>query len=493
MAERKKYNFGNATKILANGGTVMNDGTITASLQPSDGLKTEEEIAESTPMQERLKQLEVQTTGAKAFNFKYIPREKLVFHTDNHYPMEEIQKLGETILRFGLIHNLEVLYEEETDTYVIESGERRTRAIDELVERFKEAPDSDPDYQMYLLNVKQYVDEGYPCNVKRQSSLTNEEMTEKERVISQIESKIRLRLANEEVRNQDPARTKAAVMELTALYTQLNKLLERKDKINVNEMVAKEMGISKSQVKNYKATEQLIPELRELFENKGITLKESVTYSRLSEEDQKQIVALMQEGGDKNELKLLSEKLAATQAEVRKKEAELHALENEKTEALEKAAAAKRDAAELEEKIRAELEAEAEEKGEAEQEKIKGLQNQLEAMKQNVGVYEQKKKELEEAHAKKIAELEKQLAEKEEKRNAIPSESTRKALQIEGIISSIAGQIKQFERVLQEYESIYDESSEERAPDDYRNSLIRMLQESGIPKEGNITVQERED
>ncbi|MFR5450694.1 MAG: hypothetical protein ACLTIG_04700 [Roseburia hominis] len=79
--------------------------------------------------------------------------------------------MADTILRFGLIHNLEVLYEEETDSYVIESGERRTRALDYLIAKFgdgRENAETDAaEYKMYLKNVKQYADEGYPCNVKR--------------------------------------------------------------------------------------------------------------------------------------------------------------------------------------------------------------------------------------------------------------------------------------------------------------------------------------
>ncbi len=473
MAERKKYNFGNAAKILTN--TATDDRAVKGENQPMEEPGTDKEVtAGKRPVQEQLKRLDARPGSAKAFNFKYIPREKLVFHSDNHYPMEEIKKLGETILRFGLIHNLEVLYDEETDTYIIESGERRTRAIDELVERFKDASDSDPDYQMYLMNVKQYVDEGYPCNVKRQNPLASEKMTEKEALISQIESKIRLRLANEEVRNQNPARTQAAVMELADLYSQLNELLMRKDKINVNEMVAKEMGLSKSQVKNYKAAEQLIPELKELFENKGITLKESVSYAKLPEEDQLQIVRLIQEGGNKEELKLLSQKLTDMEAEVRKKESELQELENEKAGALRRAEEQKKNALELEEKIRLEMRNEADEKGKADRKAIEELQGQLEAAHQNIRQYEQEHKRIEELQAQKVAELEEKLAKKGETKNVMSS-VMKVSLQLENILNAIAGYMEQFEKTLDEYEHIYDISSGEPTPEDYKRKMEQIL------------------
>ena len=57
-----------------------------------------------------------------AFNFKLIPRHKLMFHEENDYPMEAIKELAESILNNGLLHNLDVHFDEENDIYIIEAG-----------------------------------------------------------------------------------------------------------------------------------------------------------------------------------------------------------------------------------------------------------------------------------------------------------------------------------------------------------------------------------
>lgn len=78
MAERKKYNFGNAAKILTN--TATDDRAVKGENQPMEEPGTDKEVtAGKRPVQEQLKRLDARPGSAKAFNFKYIPREKLVF------------------------------------------------------------------------------------------------------------------------------------------------------------------------------------------------------------------------------------------------------------------------------------------------------------------------------------------------------------------------------------------------------------------------------
>lgn len=61
--------------------------------------------------------------------------------------------------------------------------------------------------------------------------------------------------------------------ELHNLYTQLNALASGRERINVNEKVAQEFGVSARQIKTYMSIDKLIPELRQLFEQNSITLK----------------------------------------------------------------------------------------------------------------------------------------------------------------------------------------------------------------------------
>lgn len=102
MAERKKYNFENAAKILATK-TLTDPVILVKEADEPDQDKNREKT--STAVQAKLRQIENER-GEKAFNFHLVPREKLVFNKDNAYPMEMIEQLADTILRFGLIHPL---------------------------------------------------------------------------------------------------------------------------------------------------------------------------------------------------------------------------------------------------------------------------------------------------------------------------------------------------------------------------------------------------
>ena len=57
-----------------------------------------------------------------AFNFKFIPREKIVFNPNNDFDMENIDEMADSILNFGMQHNFVALYNDDNDTYILESG-----------------------------------------------------------------------------------------------------------------------------------------------------------------------------------------------------------------------------------------------------------------------------------------------------------------------------------------------------------------------------------
>ena len=42
----------------------------------------------------------------EAYNFKFVPREKLEFNPNNDFSMKDIDELAETLLLNGLLHNL---------------------------------------------------------------------------------------------------------------------------------------------------------------------------------------------------------------------------------------------------------------------------------------------------------------------------------------------------------------------------------------------------
>ena len=104
-----------------------------------------------------------------AFNFKFIPREKIVFNPNNDFDMENIDEMADSILNFGMQHNFVALYNDDNDTYILESGERRMRACDLLHEKYGnlDSNERNDDYFWYELNVKPFYEKGFPVNVKK--------------------------------------------------------------------------------------------------------------------------------------------------------------------------------------------------------------------------------------------------------------------------------------------------------------------------------------
>lgn len=233
----------------------------------------------------------VSEEGDYPFRFKIIPRNRIAFNKDNDYPQIEIEKLADSILHNGLIHNLEAYYDDETDTYVLESGERRTRAIDYLLERFKSYDaDESIEYRLYLKNIAGYQ-KGYPINVKKRPEPKDDGYTNR---LNEIDSQLRLIDANEEVRPDDPPAKLKRILVRNKLLEERGKLLGG-EKININKSIAAAEQISERQVQKYKNISKLIPELQEAFQQNNITLAEGDNYSKLSEEEQLVIVDLIKQ------------------------------------------------------------------------------------------------------------------------------------------------------------------------------------------------------
>lgn len=268
------------------------------------------------------------------FNLKIIPRSRIVFNDMNDYEQVDIEKLAEGILHFGLIHNLEGYYDEENDVYVIESGERRTRAIDYLLDKFRDYEDVESqEYKDFLENVKGF-EAGYPINVKKYKYAEKEDMSE----LDLIDSEIRLMDANELVRPNNPQDKYKRVSRRAELIERRNALLPYKERVNVNKEVGAMLGMTERQVQKYKGIDNLIPELRDEFLRNNITLAEGANYSTLNEEEQQTILALIQEGKkvSTEDIKKLKEEKEAAQTELIIKESEISKLRKESEKLQEK-------------------------------------------------------------------------------------------------------------------------------------------------------------
>jgi hypothetical protein len=268
------------------------------------------------------------------FYLKFIPRSRIIFHDKNDYDQVDIEKLAEKILHFGLIHNMEGYYDEEQDIYVIESGERRTRAIDYLLNKFKDYEDRDTqEYKDFLENVKGF-ERAYPINVKKRKYAKDGETSE----LDEIDSEIRLMDANEEVRPNNPQDKYKRVSRRAELIERRNALLPYKDRVNVNKEVGVTLGMTERQVQKYKSIDSLIPELKEEFQNSNITLAEGANYSSLTEEEQRTILSLIQEGKkvSQEDIKALKREKLDAQTELIHKEGEISKLKEESQKLQEK-------------------------------------------------------------------------------------------------------------------------------------------------------------
>lgn len=280
MADRQKFNFGRPMVSQTN-------------------VKANEEV--NVP--EHLEKLRsIDQKEKRIFDIKYIPRSKIRENKKNHYPQDQVEKLKDSILHFGLQQNLTVVYLEEKDIYVLEAGHTRTRAIDELIEEFENYPDKEDEYyKLYQSNIEEYKLKGYPCKVssviKDGTAYDYTEDTDLADIPEDvIDSEIRLIITNEMSRDRSPAMTAANVDRLQKLYERKNIGKKKQEKINVANQIAQDLDLDKRQVLRYRSLQNLIPELRSEFESHNITLTEGTNYAKLSQDEQEKLLQLLRAG-----------------------------------------------------------------------------------------------------------------------------------------------------------------------------------------------------
>ncbi len=214
---------------------------------------------------QRLQQLKAQTQ----YNFKFIEKDKIISNPKNEmYTQDGIAALKESILVNGLRHNLSVLYNADTDTYRLISGERRYHAICAMTET----------------EYNNMFPSGIPCKVEPAD-------------ISEIDEEIMLISANHDVRESSMEVKRWEVSRLKELYE--TKKISGEIK-NINAEIAKQLNISERQARKYTTAEKLIPELSELLNANGIDLNEADKFGRLDEDAQKSILHIIQLNGSVN-------------------------------------------------------------------------------------------------------------------------------------------------------------------------------------------------
>lgn len=297
------------------------------------------EMEKEQPVAEGVRRVE-EKKDKLPFEIKYIPRQKIKENRKNHYPKEKMESLQESILQFGLQQNLSVIYLTEDDSFVLEAGHRRTQALDNLIQEFANYEnEEEPRYQLYLKNVHEYSQKGYPCRVTAILSDNIQYDYEDEDNLEQIpdeviDSEIRLIATNEEVRRADTATQAVNVARLKKLYERKNMGKPCIQRINVDNKIAEDLNISVRQVKNYKAIDKLIPELREAFLENQITLSDGMNFSKLTKEEQEIILSLLKSGHkiSKEEMEVLKKENSDLEKEIRKKTMLIEQMNSEKNE-----------------------------------------------------------------------------------------------------------------------------------------------------------------
>lgn len=270
--------------------------------------------AEQINMEETLKMMEGNNQDSP-FHFRFIPLEKIQFNKKNDYEMVDIEKLANTILRQGLIHSTASKYDIDTDTYTLISGERRTRAILFLIDKFKNGELSEADKKLYQKNISYYSEHGIPTKVEME--------------MNDLDEEINLIIANEEIRTSNAAQRAKKIQRLNELYALKN---DSGANIPITKQISEDLGISRKQVQQYNAiNNNLIPKLKEEFEKNSFNVKTGSSIARLSEEEQNEILKILKEGKkiDNTELEAVKKMKALSDERVSNLEKQLSEKEKE--------------------------------------------------------------------------------------------------------------------------------------------------------------------
>lgn len=388
----------------------------------------------------------------KEYDQRFIPLEQLQPSTMNTYPIEDIEKLKESITTYGLHENLVVIPDKESDKYIILAGERRYTAIKELQEEGVNI----------LLN-------GVPCKVLPSNTDT-------------ATQEIILIEANELSRTQDAARRRKMLARLEELYTMKNQETIKEnpdaapeDLIDVKAEVAEKAGISERQLQKYSnVNHSLIPELQEYFDANKISLTSADMYARLDEDVQRAVLTLLEDGSavTKGKLDLLNQQVQEQKEALASKNAEYEAM----AEKLEHAEATIQQNQVDENALRQEIEAEYASQT-PDEDKLEELQSQLE-------LTQRAKEKLEKQYADseaKTKELQKELEKAQETTlpAAVPAEldaETEKLLSLKYEIETLVSACnKSINNLTKKYSEYQDLCTDEMDMDKFVKTLEKAL------------------
>lgn len=201
------------------------------------------------------------------YNYKVIPFDQIRPSEYNTYKMETIADIKESIKKFGLFDNLLLgqLDPDEEYSYEIIGGEQRYWAIKELLE------EGDDRFKV-----------GIPSNIFSRDT-------------PKIIKKIIMEESNIKRRNLTPSDMASHISNLEEYYKEAYEQKLLSGQKNLTKLISKETGIGERQVQRYKAiNNNLIPEIKELFDSKQIAIEKAAHFSTMDEDTQRLIFSLLE-------------------------------------------------------------------------------------------------------------------------------------------------------------------------------------------------------
>lgn len=348
----------------------------------------------------------------EAYNFKFVPREKLEFNPNNDFSMKDIDELAETLLLNGLLHNLVAYYEEDRDRYILESGGRRLKAMDQLWAKYNNGADemlSGDQQELYRQNIAPLFENGFPVNVKKAKHQDGDQEHQR---LDTIDSELRKYTTNIDTRDYTTQERASYIQKIRALMEERNRLLYgEKAPAPTQAELAAAVGTTERQLRKYNAIQNLIPALKAEFEAGNISINKVPGIAALPEEEQMIFLNLLQSGKSieldqiklyKNQLELNEQEKKAALEEKERLEEELERVKNSNEKKLKEV---QEEIAQKEEYIRDEIKRAEQQKNEN---RIVKLQEELKNEKlsstrlynQTNQELEQTKKALEEANSR---------------------------------------------------------------------------------------------
>ena len=348
----------------------------------------------------------------EAYNFKFVPREKLEFNPNNDFSMKDIDELAETLLLNGLLHNLVAYYEEDRDRYILESGGRRLKAMDQLWAKYNNGADemlSGDQQELYRQNIAPLFENGFPVNVKKAK---HQDEDQEHQRLDTIDSELRKYTTNMDTRDYTTQERASYIQKIRALMEERNRLLYgEKAPAPTQAELAAAVGTTERQLRKYNAIQNLIPALKAEFEAGNISINKVPGIAALPEEEQMIFLNLLQSGKSieldqiklyKNQLELNEQEKKAALEEKERLEEELERVKNSNEKKLKEV---QEEIAQKEEYIRDEIKRAEQQKNEN---RIVKLQEELKNEKlsstrlynQTNQELEQTKKALEEANSR---------------------------------------------------------------------------------------------